>query len=310
MYRTRTYTTERPLSEQEIAGKEVFKTPDILRQDDGIITHNIVTSQKVTEYFATGDSVVTTKDYRYTNNPNGSESQIQAKVRNITTYLNGNRKQEEYFTYSDGKYTLTHYPENLYPTSDLSKHPGGILTEHKTIIGTDTTYTRQKLNAVGDDFFVINPIKAKSIPGNKFDEMLDMKYNYYGNVIETRGLDGKPTAYIWSYNNQQVVAKVENATFQNISDALGFYLDGVEGIYDLRDRTDVLVQLNRLRELLPNALVYTYLYKPLVGMTSSTDLSGKTTNYEYDSSNRLKRTYFKEGNEERTIESHEYNLKK
>jgi len=38
-------------------------------------------------------------------------------------------------------------------------------------------------------------------------------------------------------------------------------------------------QLNNLRGI-PNALVTTYTYKPLVGMTSQTDPQGKTIYYE------------------------------
>ncbi len=321
VYRIGTYTPSygQP-SEDEIAKNEVFVTLDAMGDEDGHVTHNIVEKETTTEYFSAGDFVTTSKDFSYTDTKKSdSELSIRPKVRSITTQLNGNKQQEEYFTYSDGNYTLTHYPESLYPSKPFSKHPRGILTEHKVIIGNDTTYMRQNLAWVNDNFSTINSIKTKSTPGNKFDEVLSIKHNNYGNITETTGLDGIPTAYIWSYNNQYLVAKVENATFQSISDVLSTRLslsmESVNGITDLSTRNDVSVHLESLRSLLPNAQVYTYLYKPLVGMTRATDPSGKIIYYEYDLSNRLKRTYFKEkdasnNDVERTIESYEYNFKK
>jgi YD repeat-containing protein len=47
---------------------------------------------------------------------------------------------------------------------------------------------------------------------------------------------------------------------------------------------------------LQNAMVSTYIHKPLVGVTSVTDPKGDTQTYEYDGFNRLKVVRDKEGN--------------
>jgi YD repeat-containing protein len=45
-----------------------------------------------------------------------------------------------------------------------------------------------------------------------------------------------------------------------------------------------------------DALLTTYTYEPLIGMTSSTDAKGETTTYEYDNFQRLMNLKDKDGN--------------
>jgi YD repeat-containing protein len=47
------------------------------------------------------------------------------------------------------------------------------------------------------------------------------------------------------------------------------------------------IELNKLRVGLPCAMIYTYTYKPLIGMTGETSPKGRTTYYEYDDLGRL-----------------------
>ncbi|MDR2954990.1 MAG: hypothetical protein LBV43_07910 [Prevotella sp.] len=320
VYRIQTFIPAEGQSGSGATDNEVYRTPYPKWEEEGRVTYNVVEKETITEYFPAGDFVSLSKDFMYTDTETTTESAIRPRVRRITSHLNGEKKKEEYFTYSDlvdaHGYTLTHYPENLYPQELTSNHPTGILAEHKVIVGTDTTYTRQKMERVSDTFYKISAIKTKSTPGNNFDEVLSIKHNAYGNIVETTGMDGTPTAYIWSCYFQYLVAKVENATYDNVCAALlqsGMDISSLNHQQTLSAGT--VAVLNYLKIRLPDAHVYTYTYKPLVGMTSATDPSGKTTYYEYDTSNRLKRTYFKEKNAsgvevERNIESYEYNFKK
>jgi YD repeat-containing protein len=56
-----------------------------------------------------------------------------------------------------------------------------------------------------------------------------------------------------------------------------------------------------------NALVTTYTYAPLIGITSQTDPNGRTTYYEYDAFNRLKRIKDHDGN---TVKVMDYQYQK
>ena len=69
-----------------------------------------------------------------------------------------------------------------------------------------------------------------------------------------------------------------------------------------------------LKDNLPDALITTYTYEPLVGITSQTDPLGIVTYYDYDNFGRLKEVYYYENNiispaNKRKVESYEYHYR-
>ena len=62
----------------------------------------------------------------------------------------------------------------------------------------------------------------------------------------------------------------------------------------------------RNHSTLSGAQVSVFTYKPLVGVTSMTDPSGKTVYYDYDSLGRLKESYYYEGSAKRSLQEYEY----
>jgi YD repeat-containing protein len=62
----------------------------------------------------------------------------------------------------------------------------------------------------------------------------------------------------------------------------------------------------RIHSSMVNAMVYTYTYKPLVGISSETDPNGNTTSYEYDNFGRLKSIKDIDGN---IIQEYKYHYK-
>lgn len=326
IYRVISFHPERQLTEEDIAKGESYAvagTSDIPYEYTTSTTYNKLKRSSITQYYPSGDSFTTVKDYSYVETVKGSNgslsNQVGLKPRTVTsTYSNGKQKVD-IFAYSDGHYPITHYPEVLHPTVSSTEitPPKNILLEHKSVIDGDTTYTRQKMDKVSNGFFKISSIKSKYPHEIKFQEALEIKHDVYGNIVETKGLDGIPTSYIWSYDNQYIAAKIVNASHSEVDTALAkrgisvstnmFRTLSFIGETDEKD-------LESLRESLPKAQIYTYLYQPLTGaMIKATDPSGKATYYEYDSLSRLSRVYFKEktstgGYVERTIESYKYNL--
>jgi hypothetical protein len=99
---------------------------------------------------------------------------------------------------------------------------------------------------------------------------------YNGNLAEITSKDAVTTAYLWGYNNTLPIAKAigtNQTTLLNAYNAVG---GTVANLPLLRSQFPAnTVQLN------------TYAYTPIVGMTSETDVNGKTINYEYDALWRL-----------------------
>ncbi len=113
------------------------------------------------------------------------------------------------------------------------------------------------------------------------DQIVFHKYDNLGNPLEVSKADGIPISYIWGYNQEYPVAKVENVTRSQIETLPGFGLNFHTGAVGL-----TTTQENTLRDL-PDVMVTTYTYDPLIGVTSMTDPKGYTTYYEYDDFNRL-----------------------
>jgi hypothetical protein len=101
--------------------------------------------------------------------------------------------------------------------------------------------------------------------------------------------NGIQTCYIWSYNNQHPVAVIQNATFSNIETVLGGRAAITAFGRTMPTDAEVHAFLAPLRSnaLLSTALVNSYTYDPLVGMTSMTDANNKRSYYEYDNFGRL-----------------------
>lgn len=111
-------------------------------------------------------------------------------------------------------------------------------------------------------------------------------YNAQGKVQQLRTLN-QTSVYLWSYKSEYPVAEIKNATYGQVETILT-----ANFIANLSNATEPtaadMTALNGLRAALPNAMISTYTYKPLVGMVSATDPRGITTTYTYDEFQRLK----------------------
>jgi hypothetical protein len=117
-------------------------------------------------------------------------------------------------------------------------------------------------------------------------------YDNYGNILEYETLNNSMnTSIIWGYNHTQPVAKIENMAYNSIPENLRI------AINNATTESTLNLALNNLRSspALANAMITTYVYKPLVGVTKITDPKGDEIYYEYDAFNRLKTVKDKNG---------------
>lgn len=103
-----------------------------------------------------------------------------------------------------------------------------------------------------------------------------------GNLVQLIKKDGVIHSYLWGYHSKYPVAKISNATYAEAKAIITnqALLDAPADDAALRN------YLNSLRSI-TKALVSTYTYDPVVGITSETDPRGKTIYYLYDKLNRL-----------------------
>lgn len=138
-------------------------------------------------------------------------------------------------------------------------------------------------------------------------------YDKYGNPqqVTVKSVDA---VYLWSYQGQYPVLKVENATLTQVKTALGVSADAL--IASLAQKSDLsdadFELLNSLRISLPKSMVTVCRYKPGIGVVSITDSRAVITEYSYDNFGRLTRVLEKadgssEGN---TVSAYRYNYAK
>jgi len=137
-----------------------------------------------------------------------------------------------------------------------------------------------------------------------FSKKQTITYNTDKNPEKVDVIDNVKTYYLWAYNKQYPIAKIETA----VNTTINITVDDSQ-LKKTAVLADIQSDVNYLKGLLnayvanKDYIVSIYTYKPLVGMTSQTDPAGRTTYYEYDTFNRLKLSRDQNGN---VIEKYDY----
>jgi YD repeat-containing protein len=175
---------------------------------------------------------------------------------------------------------------------------GGISAERE-ISGSGVDYEIQFGNKVRPKLFyemaTDNPLTVTPFNPAQVKQANDVLvgevtlYDAYGNACEYKGRDAVVQTIIWGYNYTLPVAKVTGIGYlAALAQMTSINIDNLQQITDdatLRSKINEIRQANVSN---PNVQVSTITYKPLIGVTSETDASGRTVYYEYDAFHRLK----------------------
>lgn len=164
------------------------------------------------------------------------------------------------------------------------------------ILGNSTPYSRKAVVESIEESTLDNPLE-KRVKNRQFDS--------YGNLLYQTKDEYRHIVYIWCYKGLYPIAKIENASFEQVENALGMEISSIS---ELEVPGPITETLNILRNKLPKSLVSTYTYEPSVGMKNETDPTGLTTYYEYDIMGRLIEIYQMRNGKKEIISSYQYHI--
>lgn len=209
------------------------------------------------------------------------------------------------YTYSFEKGGISPYKEMkqlniLNPVVEIENTKAG-----KTVSLTKSNYMLA-YNTREDGAIISFPIIISQESGKNKD-LLEVRSEYlkhdkYGNPIHVRIDNSTDIIYLWGYKGQYPIARIMNATYQEVANALG---KKPEDLSSTVSHSDMLI-VESLRGKLPMSQISTYTYNPLIGLTSVTDPKGITTYFNYDSAGRLQESYLLEDDITKILQYQDY----
>jgi len=239
--------------------------------------------QEETKDYLTGGTIskinTYTKEDKLFNNPTGFSNLRQLK--SSTSFLSDRNIITNYFYPND--LTAETNMESLINDFRIDEPIKTVLTSTAGSVTLPvgvkkTTYKISSTKVVKDKEFYSKTDEANLatlILNNEYNMSYDL-YSTTGMLQQYTGSNGIPVALLWDANQYYLMSNIENATFSQVSTQEG-----------KNASTNSKTLWTSLNTLVPNAMIKTYTYSPLLGMTYQTDPSGVTTNYTYDLFGRL-----------------------
>lgn len=253
-------------------------------------------SKKVTtEYHAEGN-VVDEETYNYTeyrvlsswkSNKHGIEKEKQFKyANNFTDAISGKMKD---------KYMVG------IPIEEIELSGGKVVNASKTEYKDTLNMILPKRTLKFDS---ATPRTLADYSGAYVQDTWFGKYTSRGRLLGYVR-NNLPVSFLWAYNHLYPVAKIEGKTYEAIE---GISPTAIRQLPTNTNAASIATLLNSVRNGLANdnALVTTYLYSPLVGVTETIGPNRQKTTFEYDDFNRLLRV---KDHNSKVVEEYDYNYK-
>lgn len=263
-------------------------------QYQNISRFDYLKSQKTTDYLG-GVPIKTETEYFY-NNP------VHFQLTKQSLIMPDNSTQITEYAYAREKGNQLMIDKNMIGIPLETTTTQTIGTASKTLAKIETVYPKITTEITNNNAGLVLPLSVKSydilnLASTPSTEVIYDKYDSNGNLQQYTTKDGTPVTIIWGYNNTQPIAKVEGATYSQVSPYSSAIISASENDNNpppgmTLDQTEeaLIGALNSFRNN-TNLSAYqttTYTYDPLIGVRSITPPSGIREVYIYDSANRLK----------------------
>jgi hypothetical protein len=142
-----------------------------------------------------------------------------------------------------------------------------------------------------------------NVQPDDFTLAIDLQHDNHNNLVEVVRQGYYESTYLWGYNDLLPFIAAENTTFSALEQAartailqvtgshqdIDLFLEEIGGLSTSQQKVawSEFNQILRGSPALANALVTTYTYAPIIGITSQTDPNGKITYFGYDGLGRL-----------------------
>lgn len=147
-------------------------------------------------------------------------------------------------------------------------------------------------------------------PDNRYETRLNYhKYDANGCLLNFSPPEDVQECYLWSYHGTYPVVTIKNADYALVESILGgaTTIDNFSKSMPVNKAAiEAFIVPLRIDPRLKDAMISTYTFNFLDGITSQTDSKGVTTYYEYDSFQRLK--YLRD-QDENIVKSFDYHFK-
>lgn len=131
------------------------------------------------------------------------------------------------------------------------------------------------------------------------------KYDIYGNPVYINKDGAEKVVYLWGYKGQYLLAEIKGATYEEVKKALT--MDPASMSSCLPSSIPLYLNLiDNLYKALPSALITSYTYHPLIGISGIISPNKAKTTFEYNSDSKLIRIKDTEG---KTMEEYQYHFR-
>ncbi|MCG8307378.1 MAG: hypothetical protein MI975_08295 [Cytophagales bacterium] len=261
-----------------------------------------LTSKTSTQFFEDGTSHTNSQTYQYP-----VDLDTQPFTKRITTVRSDGDSYIQSFKYPADYPSGTQMTTTTFNRMISDNVIGNPVIEETSINGTQTiksTISNWEIDTYNN--LVLDNIQELDHSNSQYDVRFDYnKYNNDGVVEQLTNSQGIVISYHWGFSNNYPIVKAENIDYSTLESAVTTAMGSVAGYSTINDLMSALVGKMHggtgnlrntwdtfnaaLRSIsnLESALISTYTYDPVIGMTSQTDPTGVTTYYDYDNFGRL-----------------------